>query len=111
MILQRNYKIKSHTQLTFPTNTENLTTSQMTTSETISSKGYVIPYSINIDNNTLSILGIVKYKEVFLQYLSSSCDTSIGIGITKLFCTQQTDMSLTAGAVKRVKNLQFYHVL
>jgi len=29
-------------------------------------KGYVIPYSIDIDNNTLSILGIVKYKEVFL---------------------------------------------
>ncbi len=26
-------------------------------------KGYVIPYHIDIDNNTLTILGIVKYKE------------------------------------------------
>jgi len=26
-------------------------------------KGYVIPYRVNIDENTLSILGIIKYKE------------------------------------------------
>jgi len=26
-------------------------------------KGYVIPYSVDIDKDTLSILGIVKYKE------------------------------------------------
>ena len=26
-------------------------------------KGYVIPYSVNIEENTLSILGIIKYKE------------------------------------------------
>jgi len=27
-------------------------------------KGYVIPYSIDTDKNTLSILGIIKYKEI-----------------------------------------------
>lgn len=26
-------------------------------------KGYVIPYKVDMDKNTLSILGIIKYKE------------------------------------------------
>lgn len=26
-------------------------------------KGYVVPYKVNMDENTLSILGIIKYQE------------------------------------------------